>query len=1159
LTGSVGVGDGPYSLEIVGQNAFVANLFPVSEDDPNVVEVDLVSQSVINQFRVGRRAFQLEAFDRFLLVINGDKDYLTVVDRQTGAFETQVPVGSRPSGLATFLPAASTSALSFGRPSGLNYPVAIVANGSSGDLTVIDLRNFMESATIPVGRDPRAVAVHPGGSYAYVVLGGDNQLGVVDLAARTVVRRLPVGTDPVAVAVSAEGRRIIVANLTNNTVSLFDSSDPGNPKALSSAASSPQLPVGVQPTALAITPDGTRAFSANLGSNWITVINLQTVKVEGIVRIQREGQAVLTSATAVGVTDDGRSLLVLERGNDARLLLFDIADLELEPLPPVEIPGEPDAEIFLNTDSGQSCPGFYIAGLTLLPGAGEGAWGMEILTTAGNRLLEGGLNLGGAFDAAGKNPGFTAFNIANRRSEPQVVDLQVQAQALATPGFHPENLGIEVQFFNSKREPVTQPLAGPPPFSVTAVLNPGFYIARIKSTPLSPRGTFQVSMVTRFVDRPGGGFQGGVNIGGFLARKPDGTSTTGYAAFCIADPQLVSFDTEGATSRGSSGAGPMSLVVKDRNREVVRSVINTIQPPPDFEFPEPPDLEGQVPDLYVDASAASGGDGTAGRPFRSITEAVGKRAGPGDLILVRPGIYSPSRTGEVIPIGSPGIGLSRIPERVRLIGSGPSVCVIDAEGATRGGQNLNAVGIGSNSVQLSGFTIRGASAAGVYVLNAAGVVFEKNVLTENTRFGIGASNSPGLLVADNIAFSNGETGIAVSAAELRQDAPADPDCPPDYGACIVRNSTTDHRADGILVASGGHYVIAKNQAFNNGVSGIELNNGSEPGSTNPPLVGYVRDNTTGDNGGVQFAFAGTGILVTEKAHAEEITGNVVTNNRPGGIAIFEDSTASTVSGNTILNSQQNGLIVQKRSTVELADSNIITESGLSGVFVEDDSLLSNLTGSTLRRNGHCSQCTAAKGGVSVLDHSSISWLHDCIIDENALGIQVAGFSSIPLIENSTVEKNLQAGVMVRQSSSVGKFSSGWVRLNRGQGGFLISDSSITIDTSEIAANFSTGIILYEGAEAAVRESLVSGNTGSGISVLSGSVLNVVGTEIRENTQVGINANGIGSTGSLSGSTVAGNKIRGLVAESGAAIECLGSNTIFGNGVSDFFGNIVGCP
>ena len=61
-------------------------------------------------------------------------------------------------GLAVSLPAAA-------------YQV-FVTNEKSGDVTIIDGRDFKVAATVPVGKRPRGIHLSPDGKIAYVALSG---------------------------------------------------------------------------------------------------------------------------------------------------------------------------------------------------------------------------------------------------------------------------------------------------------------------------------------------------------------------------------------------------------------------------------------------------------------------------------------------------------------------------------------------------------------------------------------------------------------------------------------------------------------------------------------------------------------------------------------------------------------------------------------------------------------------------------------------------------------------------------------------------------------------------------------------------------------------------------------------------------------------------
>ena len=76
---------------------------------------------------------------------------------------------------------------------------------------------------------------------------------------------------------------------------------------------------------------------------------------------------------------------------------------------------------------------------------------------------------------------------------------------------------------------------------------------------------------------------------------------------------------------------------------------------------------GRSGDLFVDPSAAAGGDGTATAPFRTVTEALA-HAVDGDTVHLASGTYSPA-TGETFPLE---------PHGVRLVGAGETT-VLDGQ------------------------------------------------------------------------------------------------------------------------------------------------------------------------------------------------------------------------------------------------------------------------------------------------------------------------------------------------------------------------------------------------------------------------------------------------------------------------------------------------
>jgi YVTN family beta-propeller protein len=1146
--GMVGVGKSPFALAVPSnQQAVVVNLFPEGPASTNTKLVDLNARTVTSQLRVGTRLVAVAVAGTRALVVNEDQDFVIVVDLTTARELTRISVGSRPSNVIV-----------------ANTQTAIATNGTSGDLSFINLQtNTVSGTPVKVGKDPRAVAVHPSGAYAYVALGGDNAVAVIDLKSNAVVKTVNVGKNPSAIAVTRDGRRAVVTNLTSNTVSVLNVESPASPTIVPTSSGT-QIPVGVQPTALEIHPSNKVAYVANLGSNFFTAVDLDKMAVAGVVNVQRPDpanptQKISSPTSGIRITPDATRLLVTEFRDDSMLLIYDLNNMPLSPAPAMDVPGEPHASMYFDVNPSLGCPGYYTAVVSLADGAQPGFWGMQVLTTAGQRLLQGGFNLGGAFDANGGNPGFGAFNIANAANEPQTVKITVLAQALPTTGFSAANLGLSVQLLQQQpdgsRTPVGQAVSGPPPLTMSSTVNPGFYVVNITSLAGSPRGTFQMSMETAFTNRPGGAFQGGVVVGGYAARDASGNSTQGFGGFCISDGQTINISTFGAPTYGDAGAGDLVLALKDRDGKVIRSINNSLPTSGGVTLPAAPSMQGVVPTIYVDAAAAAGGDGSQARPLRSITAAVSK-ARSGDVILVKPGAYSPSKTGEVIPIGSPGPNINPLQANVKIFGSGAATTILDAEQAAGSAGNANAFVIAANNVRFAGFTVRGSQQFGILVYQASGVVLDSNFCTSNGRDGIGAISSPGLVVTGNVAAANQETGIVVSGSTTGAASSTPTGCPSAFGACIINNTANDNRSDGILASQGGNVYILSNTTLNNGSSGIELNNRADTGQS-PPLTGYIRNNIVSNNGGVQFAFAGTGILVTEDANAAEISGNQLANNRPYGIGIFLNGTAGLISKNQVTATQYNGILVRSTSAVSETSDNTVTASGLSGLFVDDKSRVDRVLRNSSTDNGTNTASSDSKSGLAVLGGSRVGTVDANFFDRNSAGMEMAGASTVSSVTNSTFNNNDSGGALVRDGSTLSAFSNNQVRNNRGQGGIMVGSATASLSNSDISANAGAGVTLFAAAKATIQSCQINANVG-GILAFDGSTATVSGTTLNGNKDQAILAAGAGAAVTLAGNNLITNTQGWGLNVQGGSISCTGTNTISGSSSGNILGNATGC-
>jgi YVTN family beta-propeller protein len=132
----------------------------------------------------------------------------------------------------------------------------VVANRDVDTVTVLQVRDaqgaddFEILHEIGVGDEPRAVALAPDDSRAYVANTASGTVSVIELdGAGDVVAEIPVGTEPRGLALAPAGSLLFVANHTAGTVSVIDT------EALAVTAT---IPLAGNPTALAVTNDGDR-------------------------------------------------------------------------------------------------------------------------------------------------------------------------------------------------------------------------------------------------------------------------------------------------------------------------------------------------------------------------------------------------------------------------------------------------------------------------------------------------------------------------------------------------------------------------------------------------------------------------------------------------------------------------------------------------------------------------------------------------------------------------------------------------------------------------------------------------------------------------------------------------------------------------------------
>ena len=157
---------------------------------------------------------------------------------------------------------------------------AFVGNGSDGTLSLYTVNastgQLRANGYVATGLNPRAVSIHPSGSFAYVTGSSSSSNAIsaftINAATGTVKSLGAVGTgsQPSAVAVDSSGRFAYVTNLASNDVSAFTIN--GTTGSLTSVG--PTIAAGTGPNSVAIDPSGRFVYVSSQASNTVSAYTI---------------------------------------------------------------------------------------------------------------------------------------------------------------------------------------------------------------------------------------------------------------------------------------------------------------------------------------------------------------------------------------------------------------------------------------------------------------------------------------------------------------------------------------------------------------------------------------------------------------------------------------------------------------------------------------------------------------------------------------------------------------------------------------------------------------------------------------------------------------------------------------------------------------------
>jgi Right handed beta helix region len=359
--------------------------------------------------------------------------------------------------------------------------------------------------------------------------------------------------------------------------------------------------------------------------------------------------------------------------------------------------------------------------------------------------------------------------------------------------------------------------------------------------------------------------------------------------------------------------------------------------------------------------------------------------------------------------------------------------------AVDGGQRVVIDGVNANGFTVSGGTF------GIAVTRGGSLDVRNCQVTGATNTGIIASNA-GTLTVDHCSVTGNVTGVAaVNGA-----------------SASVTNSDVSNNSGNGLVGTRSSFLRIGQDRFGNAVVRpvTAIGNGKPNGGTG--IV--IADGSSGIIvGGTVDSTKGSNIFVGRASHADIGFG---TNGLTGGVQIT--------------NATGNGVVVEGGNATIVFST--ITGSGIRGIVMSNAA--SGRIGIT-NSNGVFGANTISgnkNDGIGIF-HSSAAFIGGNTIDSNGIfGVNFGGASAV-LVGGNTITNHPGSGVLAGRGAQV-----------------LIGDSGFGAPTivNTISSNGTTlatngGIFAFDGANMFVADAVISNNTGPGVNVFNGSVVDLRGS------------------------------------------------------------------
>lgn len=218
----------------------------------------------------------------------------------------------------------------------------LVGNKGEDTVSFIDLRNGTELARLPTGRMPHEVAISPDGRQAAVVAYGGSSIDVFDIASRSKIRTIELAPNqgPHGLVWLTDGR-IVATTERSRSLVVVDTRAGDQVRAISTGQDGTHM--------VAVSPDGTRAYTANIPAGTVSVIDL--VAMQKLRDIPVGGRP-----EGIALARDGREVWVGDL-EGARVQVYDtqsfekLGEVKTGPVP-IRVLASPDGRWIVTSNLG---------------------------------------------------------------------------------------------------------------------------------------------------------------------------------------------------------------------------------------------------------------------------------------------------------------------------------------------------------------------------------------------------------------------------------------------------------------------------------------------------------------------------------------------------------------------------------------------------------------------------------------------------------------------------------------------------------------------------------------------------------------------------------------------------------------------------------------